>query len=247
MIRIIIFTSLILFQTPTHAMDLCDSSGGDFEIFQDIQQAISLPKVKAEYALNADCQYTVKTVADISSNKSLADFMGELISKDSNTKSANKNLQNYEMKQVGDNAWEQTVKASKSGVNATIVNSCRYTTLSANKMVFTCGLKGANKYIEKNTTSIACENGSSGIKKCIFETVGKAKPYTKLGITLKNACDLAAGGAAETVNGVARLAQYISNGKVDENKWAKPGADFYTSAKNIQSKKPAGFKMDIFR
>lgn len=236
----------LLINTPTHAVDMCDTSGGseEFEAFDEIQDNLDLPKVNVSYSLDEDCKYTVKTTAQIGSNKSLPDFMNELTGKNANLKSANKLVEGYVLSQVG-NVFVQTLKASKSGVSATIVNTCMYTTNTKDSSVFKCYLKDGDGALESNETTISCTNSNGSVKTCNFLTVGKAKAYKKLGITLKGPCDLSAGGAAETVNGITRLSQYISNGEVDENKWTVPGAAFYKSAKELVSKRPGSFQQKI--
>lgn len=221
---------LILMSAPVYAVDLCDD-GSAFEAnFQDIQQVLKAPSIHARFELNKDCDFDVLTTTYISSDKSLKDFMKELTDPAVNKASANTNVKAYSVKKNGDGSLEQSVTASKSIVTATIVNTCKYTTQSDSKMVYECNLKDGDGFLKNNRTVITCTDASGDQKKCTFQTKGRA-----IGQFMKGACTLAAGGAAETVNGIQRLMEYMTYGKVDAKKWEKPGKTWYKSVSGYDS------------
>lgn len=223
---------LLLGTTQGYAADLCDYSGESFEEFQELQDALKAPSIHARFELNKDCDFSVLTTTYTSSDKSLKDFMKQISDPVVNKASANGNVKSYSVKKNADGSFEQTVTASKSIMTATIVNTCKYTLNSEEKMVYECNLKDGDGVLKNNKTVITCSNYGQHQKKCTFQTNGRA-----IGQFMKGACTLAAGGAAETVNGIQRLMEYVTFGKVDAKKWEKPGKQFYESVSNYDSGK----------
>ena len=228
---------LVLGTTQAFSADLCDYSGESFDDFQEIQDALDkAPSIHARFELNKDCDFSVLTTTVVSSDKSLKDFMKQLTDPAVNKASANASVKAYSVKKNSDGSFEQTVTASKSIMTATIVNTCKYTTDTDSKIVYECSLKDGDGVLKNNKTVITCTNSSAHQKKCTFQTNGRA-----IGQFMKGACSLAPGGAAETVNGIQRLMEYVTYGKVDPKKWEKPGKLFYESASkandsNLKSK-----------
>lgn len=233
--KLLVALFVALIHSPTHALDVCDSSGGDdiygaFAGLYEYYAEEAMPNMEASFSLTDSCEYTVKTKVQFHTVKSVDDLINAIISVDNNKNSANSNLRDYKLESTGTNTWNQTVKASKSGVTATIKNKCSMASIAPGIKTFTCDLADGDGKIASNKTTITCYTN----KVCDFVTVGKAKPYRQLGITIKGPCDLSAGGAAETANGVFRLAQYIAQGKVTDSLWNGPGAKFYRDSVTVR-------------
>ena len=222
--------SLMVFLAPAYGADLCDDGTALEENFEQIESAVKSPKVHARFELNKDCDFEVLTTTLVSSDKSLKDFMNQITDPAVNKASATGNVKSYVVKKITGGGFEQTVVASKSIMTATIVNTCRYTTRSSSRMVYECNLKDGDGVLDNNKTVITCANAEDGQKKCTFKTNGRA-----IGQIMKGACTLAAGGAAETVNGVQRLMEYITYGKVNPKTWEAPGKIFYKTVSGYSS------------
>lgn len=222
--------SLMIFMAPAFGADLCDDGTALEQNFDQIETAVKSPKIHVRFELNKNCDFEVLTTAVVSSDKSLEDFMNQITDPLVNKASATSNVKSYIVKKLTGGGFEQTVTASKSIMTATIVNTCRYTTKSLAKIVYECSLKDGDGVLDNNKTIITCANAEEGQKKCTFKTNGRA-----IGQIMKGACTLAAGGAAETVNGVQRLMEYITYGKVNPVTWEKPGKIFYKTVSGYSS------------
>lgn len=221
---------IFLLSAPVFAVDLCDDGSTFNGDFQEIQDVLKAPSIQARFELNKDCDYSVLTTTYTSSDKSLKDFVKQITDPAVNKASANSNIKAYSVKKNADGTFEQSVTASKSIMTATIINTCKWTTQSDDKMVYECNLKDGAEVLKNNKTVITCTNSTNNLKKCIFQTNGRA-----IGQFMKGPCTLAAGGAAETVNGIQRLMEYVSYGKVDPKKWEKPGKIFYDTVSDYDS------------
>lgn len=220
---------LILGTSQVLSAELCDY-GAEFQTIEELTDVLKAPSIHARFELNKDCDFSVLTTTYTNSDKSLKDFMKQLTDPAVNKASANSNVKSYSVKKNSDGSFEQTVVASKSFVTATIVNTCRYTTNTNQEMIYECNLKNGDGFLKNNKTVITCTNSNDNQKKCTFQTNGRA-----IGQFMKGACTLAAGGAAETVNGIQRLMEYMTFGKVNPKKWEKPGKLFYDSVSNYDS------------
>jgi hypothetical protein len=221
---------LLLLSAPAFAVDLCDDGMVYHEDFQELQDALRAPSIQARFELNKDCDFSVLTTTLTSSDKSLKDFMKQITDPVVNKASATAKVKAYSVKKNADGTFEQTVTASKSIMTATIVNTCKWTTQTDEKMVYECNLKNGDGVLKNNKTVITCTNSTGKQKKCTFQTNGRA-----ISQFMKGACTLAAGGAAETVNGIQRLMEYVTYGKVDPKKWEKPGKIFYNTVSEYDS------------
>ena len=263
--KYLVIATLLISQAAL-ADELCSSAFDEFQQLSEATQTILDPSIESSYALDANCGYTVKTEIKVSSLKSLPAFMGELTNAKINLDSASRDkVSSYSVTKNSDGSFNQTIVAKKSGISATINNVCKYTKNTQDEIVYSCGLdpKKSSSVLESNTTTITCTNLNDGRKKCSFTTIGKAKAYKKLGITVKGPCDLAAGGAAETVYGVFRLANHMTHNATqsDHSKWSKldesvydqkwlgnngkggPGHTFYNSASALQDARPGSTKV----
>lgn len=223
--------SLMLMVIQAQAVDLCDDGTVFNQELEQLEQALKAPSIHARFELNKDCDFEVLTTTYVSTNKSLAEFMKQITDPSVNKASAPKNVKLYSVTKLGGGQFEQSVTASKSIMTATIVNTCKYTTNTDSKIVYECNLKDGDGVLNNNKTVITCTDAPSGQKKCVFKTNGRA-----IGQFMKNACTLAAGGAAETVNGIQRLMEYVTYGKVDPQTWVKPGEIFYKTISRHDSK-----------
>ena len=230
MVKHLLISSSLLIASHAQAMDLCDSTG-PIEDFEEINILLNAPSIKARYELTKNCDYHVETTALVSTSKSLPEFFKQITDPKVNYASANKDMvQEYTVKKNADGSFEQKVKASKNFMTATVTNTCRYTLETSEKIVYECKLKDGGGVLEYNSTIITCSHNSQGAVKCVFTISGKAK-----NMYIKGPCALAAGGAAETVQGVFRLMEYVTFGSVDERKWVKPGKIFYDTISNNSS------------
>lgn len=180
-----------------------------------LQDPLCLPVMKFNYTLTPDCSYRLNTEIEIPNADDLDHFMTEkIINPKVNLASADKTkILKYSLTPSGAGTFNQLMRVKKKGISVEVNSVCRLTggvfacRVDTNKSKF----KGILPIFERNETTITCSQKSPGLKKCSFVTAGKAKsiPF------VAGACDMAAPGAAETIESTYRLAHYITHGNTN--------------------------------
>lgn len=180
-----------------------------------LQDALCLPSAKFNFTLAPDCSYKLTTEVEIPSDDDLSDFVEQkIINPKVNFASADKTkVLKYALAPTGENTYNQVMKVKKKGISVEVHSFCRLSggTFACKVDTHKSKFKGIIPIFERNDTVITCVAKNPDMKKCTFVTSGKAKsiPF------LAGACDLAAPGAAETIESTYRLAHYITHGNTN--------------------------------
>ena len=227
--KYLLIATLLLSQAAL-ADELCSSA---FDEFQEIADSLIQPRVKARFELADSCEYKVTSTVYLNSKKSAQDILLSIVDPAINQiTGSSKSVTVKEYKTTPNptkaaGPYTQYVSAKKGFGSSSVTNICNFTNVE--KTTYECNLKEA-AYLKKNKTTISCVDHNSEWKRCTFHTEGLAK-----GAGLTGPCHMATGGAAETVSGVLRLAEYLTFGKTNIDKWDSPGKIFYNKIDNYNS------------
>lgn len=237
----LLFTFVFLITTNLGAeVESCLTTGLE-SIQEEANQLLQIseyPKMKMSYSVDPQCRYSVISEVVIPSTIiSPEEFLRiKIMNPDVNIASADsKKVLRYDMEKEDEN-FRQVIRTVKNGVAVDIKSLCTKTKVFNDRASVTCKvdagatkIKGVFKLFVDNEVTITCSNVGSGLKKCIFKTVGLANSIP----LLANSCDLAAPGAAETFESTYRLAYYITHGHLGNITSGKTAVNrMYLASKN---------------